>query len=411
MSRPTIAQIDLRALEHNFNLLRRMAGKATKILPVIKADAYGHGIEGISRKLISSGVDYLGVATVDEAVTLRRFFRQSCPDGEKKSILVLGAILPEETDAVLKYDIVQTVADKDIAGELSKKGRKYSRPVKVHVKVDTGMGRIGIWHKDALDFIKWVKALDFIDIEGVWTHFSSADEKDGFYTNGQIHIFRQLIKDLTDAGIDIPLKHIANSMAMARFASSYLNLVRPGLLMYGLYPRRDLKKCFDFRPVMSLKTKIVFLKDVPAGRAISYGRTFITAKPSKIATIAIGYGDGYPRILSGRAAVLVNGIRAPIAGVVCMDQIMIDVTDVPAVKTGDEAVLLGKQGTGEISAEELAELAGTIPYEIVCSVTRRVQRVYIDDMIHGRQPAAFGCVGNVFGGDKNEKNYSHAEKI
>lgn len=389
MSRPTKTEIDLGALQHNFNLLRQMVGDKVRMLPVVKADAYGHGIKEVSLKLVSCGADYFGVATVDEGVTLRKFFKENLPANKDISILVLGAILPEEADAVLKYDIVQTVADKDVVSALSQKAKRQGRPAKVHVKVDTGMGRIGVWHEDAVDFIKWVKGLDAIDIEGIWTHLSSADDDDPSFTNEQIYIFRQLVKDLNAIGIDIPLRHVANSMAVIGFEGARLNLVRPGLVMYGLYPRNDLKEKVDFKPVMSLKTKIVFLKDVPSGRHISYGRKFTTVRPTKIATLPIGYGDGYPRILSNRASVLIRGERAGVVGTICMDQIMVEVGHIGGVKAGDEVVLLGRQGRQEISAEELAGLAGTIPYEIVCSIAPRVPRVYID----------------------NEKNYTHAEKI
>lgn len=370
--RPTTAEINLTALEHNLNLVRGMVGDKVRLLCVVKAHAYGHGIKEVSKKLVSCGVDYLGVATVDEAVTLRNCL------GSDVSILVLGSIFKEETGEVLKYDITQTIADRDIATVLSEAAKNFGLPARAHIKIDTGMGRIGVWHENAIDFIKWVKALGGIEIEGIWTHLASADE-DTEFTNEQIYIFRELIKDLEVNGINIPLKHVANSMAVIGFNDSRLNLVRPGLVLYGLYPRIDLKEKINFIPVMTIKTRIVFLKEVPAGRSISYGRRFTTVKMTRIATLPIGYGDGYPRALSNKATVLIRGQRAPVVGTVCMDQIMVDVGHIQGVSVGDEVVLLGRHGVNQICAEELAELADTIPYEIVCSIAPRVPRVYLDE--------------------------------
>jgi len=377
MSRPTTAEINLSALEHNLSLIRQTVGNGVKLMCVVKAHAYGHGIKEVSRKLISLGVDYLGVATVDEAVILKKYLGKDAP------AVVLGSVFKEEADEIARWGITQTVADRDIALALSSSAKRHKKTLKVHVKVDTGMGRIGVWHTDAVDFIKWMKDLEGIQIEGIWTHLSSADEDEAF-TNEQIYIFRQLINDLKNIGIDIPLRHVANSMAVIGFPDASLNLVRPGLILYGLYPKDNLKEKFQFKPVMTIKTKIVFLKDVPAGRAISYGRKFITKKATKIATLPIGYGDGYPRVLFNKAHVLIRGERAPVVGTVCMDQIMVDVGHIKNVKVGDEAVLLGEQAKERISAEELAGLSGTIPYEIVCSIAPRVPRVYIEETPHSR---------------------------
>lgn len=369
--RPTIAEINLNALEHNIGLIRQMVAADVRLMCVVKAHAYGHGIKEVSRKLVSCGVDYLGVATTDEAITLRDYL------GPGVAILVLGSIFKEEADDIVKHNIIQTIADRDIAMALSQSAKRFKRPAKAHIKIDTGMGRIGVWHQDAIDLIKYVKGLSGIELEGIWTHLSSADEDESF-TNEQIYIFRELVKELEALGIHIPLRHVANSMAVIGFNDSHLNLVRPGLVLYGLYPKCDMKGKIDFIPVMTIKTKVVFLKEVPCGRHISYGRRFTTTKPTKIATLHIGYGDGYPRALSNKANVLVCDERAPVVGTICMDQIMIDVGHINDVKVGDEVVLLGRQNNEQISVEELAELAGTIPYDIVCSIAPRVPRVYID---------------------------------
>jgi alanine racemase len=393
MSRPTIAQIDLAALEYNLKLVRKMVGDKVKLLCVVKAHAYGHGIKEVSRKLVSCGVDYLGVATTDEAITLRDYL------GPGVAILVLGSIFKEEADDIVKCNIIQTIVDRDIAMALSRSAKRFKKIVKAHIKIDTGMGRIGVWHQDAIDFIKCVKGLSGIEVEGIWTHLSSADEDESF-TNEQIYIFRELVKELEALGIHIPLRHVANSMAVIGFNDSHLNLVRPGLVLYGLYPKCELKGKIDFMPVMTIKTKVVFLKEVPCGRHISYGKRFTTQRLTKIATLPIGYGDGYLRVLSNKASVLIRGQRAPVVGTVCMDQIMVDVGHIPQVSVSDEVVLLGRQGNEQISAEELAGLAGTIPYEIVCSIAPRVPRVYID-----REQSAENRV------QKNEKDYTYAEKI
>ncbi len=367
--RPTFAEIDLEAARKNLRAVCRLVGETTKVLAVVKADAYGHGVNEIAKAFEEERLECFGVASLDEAGNLRRL-------GIKRPILVLGQILPEEAAGVFKFNVIQTVSDLNLVKALNKIAERKNKISRVHIKVDTGMGRLGFWHKEAIRFVREIKRLKHMFIDGIFTHLSSADE-DVDFTNQQIRDFRTLIGELKREGIDIPNIHIANSMAVIGFKDSHMNLVRPGLMLYGIYPKEEVKRHIKLEPVMSLKTRIIFLKEVPPGRSISYGRTYITKKRTKIATIPIGYGDGYLRGLSNKAWVLIRGHRAPIVGRICMDLSMVDVGNIPDAKVGDEVVLIGRQGKESISAEELARLSDTIPYEIVCSVGRRVPRIYI----------------------------------
>lgn len=367
--RPTWTEIDLRAIEYNYRQVRRLVGKATQIMVVVKANAYGHGTVEVSQVLERLGVNYLGVATTDEAVRLRDY-------GIRSPILVLGSVLPEEIGALLEKDVTFTLAGHDLLDSIDREARARKTRAKVHIKIDTGMGRIGVWHEEALNFIKniWFGYHSII-VEGIYTHFSSAG-RDDFFTNYQIESFEKLLRQLESFDVCIPLRHSANSIATVDLKRSHLNLVRPGLIIYGMYPKRNFPKLIKLKPAMSLKTRIVYIKDTPAGRSISYGRTYITQKPTRIATLPIGYADGYARNLSNKAEVLVRGHRVNVVGKVTMDQMMIDVGHIKRVCVGDEVVLIGKQGREEIRAEKLARLAETIAYEFVCGISSRVPRIY-----------------------------------
>jgi len=371
-SRPTWAEIDLAAVRHNLRQIKKLVGHglpaSPKIMVVVKANAYGHGLVEVARTLEKLDVHYLGVATLDEAVTLRR-------ERIKLPVLVLGAILPQELDSALDYDVTLTVCDKELARRLNNKAKALNKLVPVHIKIDTGMGRIGIWHEQAFNIVKALTQMKHIKIEGIYTHFASAS-RDNFFTNYQLKSFENLLKKLGREDIRFHYRHAANSIALIDLKKSHFNLVRPGIIVYGIYPKRSFARILKLKPVLSLRTKIVYLKDVPAGRSISYGRTFITEKTTRIATLPIGYADGYGRILSNRASVLVKGQRAPVAGKVTMDQTMVDVGHIKGVKVGDEVVLIGRQRQAQMRAEEIARISRTIPYEIVCSITNRVPRVY-----------------------------------
>ncbi len=370
-SRPTWAEIDLGAIRYNLDQIKKLVGSgkgAPKIMVVVKANAYGHGLVKVAKALEKLSIHYLGVATLDEAIALRR-------EGITLPVLALGAVLPEEVEAALDYDISLTVCDQALARRLNSKAKAANKTAPVHIEVDTGMGRIGVWHEEAFDFIKGIKQFRHIYMEGIYTHFASAS-RDNFFTNYQLYSFHDLLKKLAKEQIRFNYRHAANSIALVDLKRSHFNLVRPGIIVYGMYPKRNFAKVLKLNPALSLKTRIVYLKDVPAGRSISYGRTFITEKPTRIATLPIGYADGYGRILSNRASVLVQGERAPVVGKVTMDQTMIDVGHIKGVKVGDEVVLIGCQGSLQMRTEEIARVSKTIPYEIVCSITNRVPRVY-----------------------------------
>ena len=367
--RPTISEIDLGAIRYNLSQIKKSIPSATKVMAVVKANAYGHGIIEVSRELSRAGVNYLGVASVDEALSIRKA-KINTP------ILILGSMLPSEIEAVLDKNITLTLCTTELLRALRKtvKGRKK---IKVHIEVDTGMGRIGVWHAEAIKFIDEVLKHNELEIEGIYTHFSSAG-RDPLFTQYQISLFENLTRELDRVSIQIPYKHAANSIGVIGLSKSHLNLVRPGLIIYGMYPKKNFRNKIQLKPAMKLTTKIVCLKDTPPGRSISYGRTYITQKHTRIATIPIGYGDGYGRILSNKAEVLIKGLRAPVVGKVTMDQTMVDVGHIKGVKVGDDVVLIGRQKEDIITAEELARLCSTIPYEIVCAIGARVPRFYKD---------------------------------
>jgi alanine racemase len=363
--RPTWAQINLENLTHNLRQIKRLISPETKIMACVKADAYGHGLIPVAQRLKSQGLDYLGVASIDEAILLRQV-------NIKLPILVLGIVLEEDIEPLFRYELIPTIATKEFAYALNKKAHAQNKIIEAHIKVDTGMGRIGVLPDDAYTLIKKVQQLKNIHIQGVFTHFAFADMNRKF-TLYQLRLFNCLIRRIKSEGLNIPFIHMANSMGTIAYKESHFNMVRPGLVLYGLYPREGLK--IKLKPVLSLRTKVVYVKRLPAGFGISYGHTYVTKKPSTIVTLPIGYGDGYPRNLSNKGPVLIQGKRFKISGRVCMDQMMVDVGDCK-VKVGDEAVLIGTQGKEKISVQDLAVLADTIAYEIVCGLGSRIPRVY-----------------------------------
>jgi alanine racemase len=365
--RPTWAEISLAAITHNCKTIRGVVGGNTSIMAVVKANAYGHGLIEVAALLNKLNIRYLGVATLDEALALRK-------RGVKLPVLILGSVLPHEAEVAVKNGITLTLCNAELLRVLKNMAKKKLTP-RVHIKVDTGMGRIGVWHKDALKFITDVKKAKNIEIEGIYTHFSVAGG-DKSFTRHQIECFNKILAGLEGMKISVPLKHAANSIACVAWKESHLNMVRPGLIIYGIYPKKNFSRIIKLKPAFSLKTKIAFLKNAPPGRPISYGRTYITPRKTKIASLPIGYADGYGRALSNKAEVLVRGRRAPVVGKITMDQTMIDVGHVKDVRVGDEVVLIGRQKDEEVKIERLARLAGTIPYEIVTGITGRVPRIY-----------------------------------
>ncbi|MDD4895060.1 MAG: alanine racemase, partial [Candidatus Omnitrophica bacterium] len=338
--RPTWAEVKLSNIAHNFNQIKKLLAPHVKIMVTVKADAYGHGIIPVSKKLVACGVDYLGVASIDEGIKLRH-------NDISLPILVLGIALKRNVPALLEHNLTPTLCDEELAFALNDMAARRRKPVAVHIKVDTGMSRIGVLYKDAPSFIKKIHGLNFINIEGVFTHLACADINRE-YTLRQIGLFNRLILELNKEGINIPLVHAANSMGVIGYKSSHFNMVRPGLIIYGLYPKKGLR--IDLKPVLGLKTKIVYHKRLPKGQGVSYGHTYVTRKYTTVVTLPIGYGDGYPRNLSNTARVLIKGRPFKISGRVCMDQIMVDVGDLK-VKSGDEVVLIGSQGKNKITTE------------------------------------------------------------
>jgi alanine racemase len=364
--RPTWAEVNLGNLAYNFRSLKKLSSPKVKVMVTVKADAYGHGLIPVAKKLISCGVDYFGVASIDEGIRLREA-------GITRPVLVMGHVLAKDIAPLFEYNLTQAVCTGDLASALNKKARSLDKLMKVHIKVDTGMGRLGVLHHEALELVEKIRRMKGIRIEGIFTHLALADMSEDF-THYQIDAFNSLITRLYKEGIHIPFIHAANSMGVIGYKHSHFNMIRPGLAIYGLYPKENLE--IRLKPVLSLKTKVIYTKKVPQSYGISYGHDYITKRPTRIVILPIGYGDGYPRNLSNQAPLLIKGKLFRISGRVCMDQIMVDVGDAD-IRLGDEAVLIGSQGKHRITAEELAGLCATIPYEIVCGLGSRIPRVYI----------------------------------
>jgi alanine racemase len=344
---------------------RRIGGR--KVLAVVKAQAYGHGAVTVARHLAGLGAHMFGVALVEEGSDLR-------DAGITAPILVMGPVFPEQAEALVRANLTPVVYTLPVAKALSDAAGKAGRSVPVHVKIDTGMGRIGLTPEAAIDFISAVSKLPGIVVEGLMTHFADADLRDKKFAAAQMDRFEAVIGSLEAKGIAVPLRHAANSAAVLEYDRALLTMVRPGLMLYGYNPLES-GAAADVRPVLSLVTRIAYIKKVPAGVPISYGRTFVTKRESLIATIPIGYADGYNRGLSNRGEALVRGKRVPVAGRVCMDMTMLDVTEVAGVAAGDEAVLIGSGRNERISADDIAAKTGTIAYEVLCGISGRVPRV------------------------------------
>lgn len=364
--RPTAAVIDLDALRHNYTEVTRRAG-GRKVLAVVKAGAYGHGAVPVARRLAALGADMLGVALVEEGQELR-------DAGIRTPVLVMGPVHPGQAGTVVAAGLTPVVFTGAVARSLSEQACAAGVTVAVHVKVDTGMGRIGVAPDEAAAFIAGTAQLPGMAVEGIMTHFADADLQDKAFASRQMDRFEDLIRSLQERGIEVPLRHAANSAAVLEYGRALLTMVRPGLMLYG-YDPLERSGGFALRPVLSLVSRIAYLKTVPAGVPISYGRTFVTKRASLIATVPIGYADGYSRGLSNRGEALVRGRRVPVAGRVCMDMIMLDVTDVPAVAEGDEVVLIGRAGDERITAADIAAATGTIAYEVLCGISARVPRL------------------------------------
>lgn len=367
------ASIDLGALESNLQHMYENLSSGTKMIAVVKADAYGHGAVQVATFVKDK--DYIwgfAVATIEEAEELRMH-------GIEKPILILGYVFPEDYDRLVKNDIRPSVFSYDMALKINKVAEQYQKTVPIHLALDTGMTRIGLRNPEkSIDEIVNINGLNNIRIEGAFTHFARADEEDLTSAKNQFDIFKEFISVMEEKGIHIPMKHCNNSAGILWNREGDLQAVRPGITMYGIYPSDEMYQVgVELTPVMGLHSHISYVKDVEAGVPVSYGGTYVTSKENtRIATVPVGYADGYPRGLSNKASVLIHGKRAPIIGRVCMDQFMVDVTDIPKAKQGDKVTLLGKNGEEIIMVEELSKISGRFPYEFVCCISKRVPRVY-----------------------------------
>jgi alanine racemase len=373
-SRPTIAEIDLGALRYNYSQVRGAIAPDCGILAVVKADAYGHGFMDVAGELEKLGVTAFGVAFLAEGIQLRK-------SGIDRPILLLGGIYPGQERKCVGYNISTALFDLRQARILNDVAAKLYRKARVHVKIDTGMGRLGIPFAEVEDFFRQLTAFPHLEVEGVISHFASADELDEAgreYTERQADIFARSVDLARAAGFSPRYLHIANSAAAFGLQLPGCNLVRPGIALYGALPSADFAGTLDLKPVMSLKSRVAMLKWVEPGTSISYARRYTAGEKTLVASVPVGYADGYRRSLTNRGEALVRGVRAPVIGTVCMDWIMLDVSGVPAVAQGDEVVLMGCDRQGNcVRAEELADWAQTIPYEIFCGISKRVPRIYL----------------------------------
>ena len=368
-------EVDLDAITHNLREIKKITNKNAEICGVVKADAYGHGFLEVSRTLIENGVTYLAVSMLDEALQLRK-------QGIETPILILSYTDPIRCDEIVLNNITQTVFSYDLAKALSESAKRLNKTVKIHIKIDTGMGRVGfLAGYSAIKTIVAISDLPNLIIEGIFTHFASADESDKSYTYLQFEIFMNICDELKRVGILIPIKHVCNSAGIMEFPDMHLDMVRPGIILYGMYPSSEVDKSkLNLIPAMTLKANITLVKDVDPDTFISYGRIFKTSRKSKIATIPIGYADGYLRNLTNKARILVNGQFAPIVGKICMDQCMADVTDIHGdISCGQQVVLIGSQKDARIPIEEVADKLDSINYETSCVIGKRIPRFYISN--------------------------------
>ena len=373
MIRPVWAEIDLDAIKYNIDSIKRRVD-TKELIAVVKADAYGHGALDVSKTLVENGATKLAVAVITEAMELRH-------GNINTPIMILGYTPLEFAADLINYDIEQTIFDLEYATKLSEIELNLGKKAKVHVALDTGMGRIGFLINDnSLNEILKISSLKGLEVVGIFTHFATADESDKNYSNKQYKKFTDFNEKLVSKGVNIPLKHVSNSGAIIDMPNTYLDGVRAGIVLYGYYPSEDvLKQNLDLKKAISIKTQVAHVKILDKNEYVSYGRKFKTERKSIIATLPIGYADGYSRALTGKAKVIINGKFAPVVGTICMDQCMIDVTDIGDVHVGDEVIVLGKDKDLKFDADDMAKAMGTINYEVLCMIKQRIPRVYIED--------------------------------
>lgn len=373
------AEINLDAVINNIKQIRKITSPSAKIMAIVKADAYGHGFFEVASALANNGADFFGVATVDEAIQLRNA-------GFSNPVLILGVIFRDDLEKIIQNDIMPVVFGYRFAKSISDTAVRLNKKAKIHIKLDTGMSRIGYVcsgsdsRERILDSICDIAALPNVEIDGIFSHFAKADEKERDYTKIQYDRFMDIVSALEDRGVHIPIKHICNSAGIIQYPEYHMDMVRSGIITYGLAPSSDVSvENLGLSPAMQLKSVVTNLKRIKVDTPVSYGGNYIAKPGTRIATVAIGYADGYSRLLSGKAEVLINGKRANVVGNVCMDQLMVDVTEIDDIKIGDEVILFGKSGNNIITVESVAELMGTINYETICVIGKRVPRVYIQD--------------------------------
>ncbi len=372
-ARPAWVEINLDHLAHNLRQFRQQIGPVTRIMAVVKADGYGHGAVKVAETALQSGASSLAVAFTEEAISLRRA-------GLDAPILLLGYTDPAQFPILAHYKLTPTVFGLDTALEYSALAVDHDIVLPLHLKIDTGMGRIGLLPDEAVEVIVRISRLPGLKIEGVFTHLAAAEEIDVTYTSEQLMLFNRIIDSCMEKGVTFPFIHAANSAAAINHPSARYNLIRLGLAMYGCYPAPNLQdKGFELIPALTFKSKVVLVKEVPTGSAISYGCTFRTTKDTLVATIPVGYADGYSRLLSNKGHVLIRGCRSPVIGTVCMDQFMADVSHIPGARLNDEVIIYGRQGGARVSVEEAADQVGTINYELFCALDKRVPRYYFQE--------------------------------
>lgn len=370
--RPAWVEIDLGALRKNIRNLKRCTADNASMIGVIKADGYGHGAIEVANTLKNEGVNYFAVVIIEEGIQLREA-------GFTDPILILGHTMEEDYPELVKYQLTPAIYKYSQALRLSEAAQNLNKNINIHLKIDTGMGRLGFMpNNDTVNEIKRIVNLSNIYIEGIYTHLATADQIYNNYVKEQFRKFSELIRQLNNENIHISIKHMANSAATINFKEMHFDMVRPGTSLYGLYPGPEMKKnpTIDLYPVMSIKCKLVHIKSVPKSTPISYGCTFITQRPSIIGVVPMGYVDGVFRKLANNGSVLIRGQRCPIVGTICMDQFMVDLSDLSDVALGDEVVLIGEQGTEKITADEVGEIAGTISIEVVTRISKRMPRIY-----------------------------------
>jgi alanine racemase len=376
---PTYATVNLAALAHNLSRIKRYLSPGCDVMAIVKANAYGHGAVETAQALAKQGVRQFAVASLDEGIALRQA-------GITASIVVLGALFEKQVPDLVAHRLTPVVSDGPILPVLAKAALSHPAPYPIHLKVETGMGRLGFSPEELLAVLDNPLLLSHLQVEGMMTHLADADGSDSAYTERQIVAFQALLEQMRQRGFTIPLVHAANSAAIVRFPHAHFSLVRPGIMLYGYHTLPATIPDPDLRPVLSLRTTVAQLRTIPQGSTVSYNRTFVAKRQTRIAVLPIGYADGYSRQLSHRGSVLIQGHRAPVVGLVCMDMIMVDVTDLAPVQVGETVTLIGRQGEESIWADEVADWIGTIPYEVLCGIGSRVPRLYESAAPDGHNP-------------------------